>query len=67
MAKITIEKLAEMINKGFDNTPTKSQFESLEKDVKSVERDIKSVKERLGSVEENVKEIKTKLAEVGVL
>ena len=33
MAKITIDKLAEMVKKGFDNAATKQQFEDVKRDL----------------------------------
>ena len=45
--KNTNDKLARMIKTGFDNTPTKQQFESLENKVSVIEKDIKEVKTRL--------------------
>lgn len=59
--QITINQLAKMIKKGFDNTPTKGQFETLENDVKSLDKNVKSIEKRLGVVERDVRDIKNTL------
>lgn len=45
--QITINQLAKMIKKGFDNTPTKGQFENLDKRLVEVEKDVKDIKLKL--------------------
>jgi len=45
--QITTNELANMIKRGFDNTPTKGQFENLDKRLVEVEKDVKYIKENL--------------------
>jgi len=45
--KITIEKLAEMINNGFEKTATKEQFEKLEVKVDKMDNRLKKLEEAL--------------------
>lgn len=47
---ITIEKLAEMINNGFEKTATKAQVEKLEDKVDKMDDRLKSVEEKLENI-----------------
>jgi len=48
--KITIEKLAEMINNGFEKTATKVQLHNLENKVDKIDERIKNVEEKLENI-----------------
>ena len=48
---ITNDALARMIKRGFDNTPTKQQFEVLESKVDVIEEDLKEVKEKINGLD----------------
>ena len=65
--QITANQLAKMIKKGFDNTPTKEQFEVLEKDVKSIETGLISVETKLDSVDKRLKKVEIILTDAHVL
>lgn len=72
--QITINQLAKMIKKGFDNTATKEQVDNLEKDAKvikerlgGVEKRLENVEGRLEKVEENLGEVRTVLRDAHVL
>lgn len=54
--QISTNQLAKMIKAGFDNTPTKSQFENLDKEVDILKKDVSVIKK-------DVKDIKFKLDE----
>jgi predicted nucleic acid-binding Zn-ribbon protein len=65
--QISNNQLARMIKKGFDNTPTKEQFENFEKRIGSVETSLNSVEKRLTSVDERLKKVETVLTDARVL
>lgn len=62
--KITIDDLAVMVQKGFENTATKEQFVSLEARMESVETKIGNIETKMGGMEKDVKDIKFKLSDI---
>ena len=55
--KITIEKLAEMINNGFEKTATKEQVQKIDDRLKNVEErleNVESLKARVKTLEESL-------------
>ena len=55
--QISNNQLARMIKKGFDNTPTKDQFENLDKRLNVMEKDVKYIKENVDDATKLAKEV----------
>jgi septal ring factor EnvC (AmiA/AmiB activator) len=58
---ITLEQLAQMIQRGFEHTSTKEDFKRLEGRLDDVDNRFDGVERRLDSIEYELKEIKTVL------
>lgn len=62
--KMTIEDLARMIKKGFDQAATKKQFELLDKRMDSLEKRAELVEKRLEIIENRLEHIEARLARI---
>ena len=62
--KITIDDLAIMVQKGFENTATKEQFVALEERMGNMEIKMGGMETKMGGMEKDVKDIKFKLSDI---
>jgi len=56
--KVTIEDLAIMVAKGFENTATKDDFNMLKGEIGDVKKDVESLKKDVESLKKDVEKIK---------
>ncbi|MDP3882588.1 MAG: hypothetical protein Q8Q48_00845 [Candidatus Staskawiczbacteria bacterium] len=54
MAKITIDKLAEMVQKGFSNQ--EKRFDEIEGDISDIKKDVSTLKKDITEVKHDLKE-----------
>lgn len=55
--KITIDELAMMVAKGFENTATKTDVEGLKEEIKGVKKDIEGVKNQLEGTNKRIDDL----------
>lgn len=64
MTKITLEKLAVMIQKGFEETATKVELKEVKQDVSALKQDVSELKKDMSEVKQDVKWMKDNSSEL---